>query len=114
MKQGKAAELSEISMEMIKASSKIGEDVMMQLCQRVLNGNEIPHEWKTSIVLPIFREKGDVMNCGSYSRGVKLLEPGRKIVERVLERRIRSLVNLDETQFGITHEKGTMDALFIV
>ena len=36
---------------------------------------------------------GDVMSCGSY-RGVKLLEHAMKIVEKILERRIRTLVNL--------------------
>jgi len=78
---------------------KIGEDVIMQLCQRVLDGNGIADEWKTSVVVPIFKGKGDVIKCASY-RGVKVLEHGMKIVERLLERRIRSLVNLDETQFG--------------
>ena len=39
------------------------------------------------------------MNCGSY-RGVKLLEHGMKIIEGVLERRIRALVDFDEAQFG--------------
>jgi len=85
------------------ASGKIGEDLMMQLCQRVLDRNRIPDEWKTSVVVPIFQGKGDVINCGSY-RGVKLLEHGMKIVERVLER-IRSLINLDETQFGFMQDK---------
>jgi len=33
MKQEKTSELSEISTGMIMASSKIGQDVMMQLCQ---------------------------------------------------------------------------------
>ena len=35
------------------------------------------------------------MNCGSY-RGVKLLEHGIKIIERVLERRIRAFVDFDK------------------
>jgi len=39
IKRGKAAGLSEITTEMIMASGKIGEDVMMQLYQRVLEGN---------------------------------------------------------------------------
>ena len=38
-------------------------------------------------MLPIYKGKGDVMNCRAY-RGVKLLEHGIKIVERVLEKRI--------------------------
>ena len=35
------------------------------------------------------------MNCGSY-RGVKLLEHGMKIIERVLERRMQALIDFDE------------------
>ena len=37
-----------------------------------------------------------------------------KIVERVLERRIRTLVKLNEMQFGFMPGKGTVDAIFIV
>ena len=33
----------------------------------------MPEEWKTSVVVPIFKRKGDVMDCGAY-REVKLLE----------------------------------------
>ena len=47
----------------------------------------MPEEWKTSVVVPIFKGKRDVMDCGAY-RGVKLLEHAMKIVERVLEKRI--------------------------
>ena len=53
------------------------------------------------------------MNCGSY-RGLKLLEHGMKIIERVLERRIRAIVDFDEAQFGFMPGKGTIDALFLV
>ena len=98
---------------MIVASGRIAEEVMLQLCQRVLDGKGIPDEGKTSVVVPVFKGKGDVMNCGLY-RGVKLLEHGMKIIERVLERRIRALVDFDEAQFGFMPEKGTIDALFLV
>ena len=37
-----------------------------------------------------------------------------KIIERVLERRIRALVDFDEAQFGFMPGKGTIDALFLV
>ena len=58
---------------------------MMELWRCVLDGKGMPDEWKTSVIVPIFKRKGDVMSCGSY-RGVKLLEHALKIVERVLER----------------------------
>ena len=99
MKQGKAARQSEITTEMIVAGGKIAEEGMLQLSQRVLDGKGIPDEWKTSVVVPIFKGKGDVMNCGLYRR-VKLLEYGIKVIERVLKRRIRTLVDFDEAQFG--------------
>ena len=45
----------------------------------------MPGEWKTSVIVPIFKGKGDMMSCGSY-REVKLLEHAIKIVQRILEK----------------------------
>ena len=87
MKLGKAAGPSEVNMDMIMASGKFGVGVLKKLCQRVLDGKGMPEEWKTSVVVSIFKGKGDVMDCGAY-RGVKLLEHAMKIDERVLEKRI--------------------------
>ena len=98
---------------MIVASGEIGIKVMMELCQRVLDGKGLADEWKTSMIVPIFKGKSDVMSCGSY-REVKLLEHAMKIVEWVLERRMRTPVNLNKMQFGFTPGKGTVDAIFIV
>ena len=36
-----------------------------------------------------------------------------KIVQRVLKRRIRELVNIDSMQSGLTPGRGTTDALFV-
>ena len=68
---------------------------------------------QTSVLVPIFKGKGDVGNCNAY-RGVKQLEHAMKVVQRVLERRIRELVNIDLMQFGFTPGRGTTDALFVV
>ena len=53
------------------------------------------------------------MSCGSY-RGVKLLERAMKIGKRVLQSRIRTLINLNKIQCGFIPGKGTVDAIFIV
>ena len=87
MKPVKASGPSQVSVEMIVASSEIGFKVMIELCQRVLDGREMPEEWKTDVIVPIFKGKGGVMSCGSY-RGVKLLEHAMKIDKRVLRRQI--------------------------
>ena len=52
----------------------------------------MPEEWRTSVVVPIFKGKGDVMDCGAY-RGVKLLEHAMKIVERVLGEQKKRISN---------------------
>ena len=55
----------------------------------------IPDDWKSSLVLPIYKGKGDPMECGSY-RGIKLLEHAMKVVERIFEHRIRLIKRLNE------------------
>ena len=87
MKLEKAAGPSEVNMDMIIASGKFGVGVIKKLCERVLDGKGMPEEWKTSVVVPIVKGKGDVMGCGVYRR-IKLLEHAMKIVERVLENKI--------------------------
>ena len=98
---------------MIVASGEIGVKVTMELYQCILDGRGMRNEWKSSVTVPIFKGKSDVMSCGSY-RGVKLLEHAMKIVERVLERQIRTLINLNKLQFGFMSGKGIVDAIFIV
>ena len=56
--------------------------------------------------------KGDVLEYSS-SRGIKLLEHGMKIAERVLERRLRQAVEIDKMQFGFRPGTGTTHAIFI-
>ena len=48
------------------------------------------------------------------NRGVKLLEHAKKIVEEVLERRMRHIGKVDEMKFGFMPGKGTIDAAFIL
>ena len=87
MKSGKATGPSEVSVEVIVASGEIWVKVMMEPCQRVLDDRGMSDEWKTSVIVPIFKGKDEVMSCTSY-KGVKLLEHAMKIVERVPERQI--------------------------
>ena len=51
----------------------------------MLDGRGMPDDWALSIVVLIFKGKGDAMSCMVY-RGVKLLEHAMKIVEKVLKR----------------------------
>jgi len=72
-----------------------------------VKGGSIP-----SVVLPIYKGKGDPMECGSY-RGIRLLEHAMKVVERIFEYRIRQQIEIDDMQFGVMKGKGTTDAIFM-
>ena len=72
----------------------------------------IPEDWKSSVVLPIYKGKGDLMECGSY-RGIKLLGHAMKVVERIFDHRIRQQIEIDDMQFGFMKGKGTSDAIFM-
>ena len=104
MKVGKAAGPLEVSVEMIAASGEIRIGVMVELCQGVLDGRGMPDDWALSVVITIFKGKGDAMNGMAY-RGLKLLEHALKTVEKVLERRLRRIVKMDEIQFGFMQEE---------
>ena len=66
MKSGKVTGASEVSVEMEVPSGEVGIKVMMELCRHVLDGRRMPDEWKTSVIVPVFEGKSDVISCGSY------------------------------------------------
>jgi len=65
----------------------------------ILKDGSIPEDWKSSVVLPIYKGKDSTMECGSY-RGIKLLEHAMKVVERIFQHRIQQQIETDDTQFG--------------
>ena len=82
MKRHRAPGLSGLVAEMIQAQW------VLDLCNGIVKEGSIPEDWKSSVVLPISKGKGDPMECGSY-RAIKFLEYAMKVVERIFEHRIR-------------------------
>jgi hypothetical protein len=85
----------------------------MDVCNRVVKEGRIPEDWCKSWMVNVYKGKGDALECGSY-RGIRLLEHALKILERVVETRVRRIVKIDDLQFGFMAGKGTTDAIFIV
>ena len=90
----------------------VGTQRILDLCNGIMKEGCIPEDWKSSVVLPIYKGKRDPMECGSY-RGIKLLEDAIKMVERIFEDRIRRQVDTDDMQFAFMKGKGTSDAIFM-
>ncbi|KAL0203001.1 hypothetical protein M9458_001019, partial [Cirrhinus mrigala] len=72
----------------------------------------MPLDWQTGVVAPLFK-KGDRRVCSNY-RGITLLSLPGKVYARVLERRIRPIVEprIQEEQCGFHPGRGTMDQLY--
>ena len=72
----------------------------------------IPEDWTSSVVLPVYKGKGNPMECGSY-RGIKFLVHAMEVVERIFEHRIRQQIEIDDMQFEFMKGKGNIDAIFM-
>ena len=84
---------------------------MTDLINNIVKEGCIPDDW--SILVPVYKGKGDPIVCGSY-RAIKLLEQPMKVLEGVLEKRFRCQVSIDNMQFGFMSGNGTTDAIFIM
>ena len=84
----------------------------MDLCNDTVKEGCIPHDWKSSVVLPIYKGKGDPTESGSY-RGIKLSEQAMKMVQRIFEYRIWQQIHIDDMQLKLTKGKGTTDTILL-
>ena len=91
MTKGKVAGPTGTVSEMFIAEEDSSVEWLTSLCNLIAQGR-IPDDW-SSILLPVFKGKGDPMECGSYT-AIKLLEHAMKVIERVFERRIREKIKI--------------------
>ena len=112
-KLNKAGGKSEVTMELIKALGELGREWIYSLLGKIWSTEKMPEDWKESELVKLYKQKGDILSCGNF-RGIKLLEHMLKILERVVEGRLRELVDIHKHQFGFMSGKSTTDATFIV
>ena len=113
MKKGKAAGCAGFPIGLIKHLGESGVDMMHEILKKVWEEEQMPEEWKKCEFVPIYKQKGDPLECGNF-RGIKLLEHGMKMFEKIPERRLKTLNTVNNMQFGFSPGKGTTDAVFII
>ncbi|KAK3567506.1 hypothetical protein QTP86_019947, partial [Hemibagrus guttatus] len=87
MKSGKAVGPDDIPVEVWKCLGEAAVEFLANLFNRVLESERMPEEWRRSVLVPIFKNKGDVQSCSNY-RGIKLMSHTMKLWERVVEARV--------------------------
>ena len=113
MKPRRAAGPSGVTSDLFKYVGETGVKELHQVFQEIFLSGKCPDEWSESLTVAIYKGKGDPLQCGKH-RGLRLLEHGMKIFEKVLDRRLRKLVNISDGQFGFRPGKSCTDAIFIL
>jgi hypothetical protein len=78
MKGGKAMGLDGIPIEVWKTPGDVAIVWLTKLFNLIFRSNKMSDEWRRSILVPIFKNKGDVQSCTNY-RGIKLMSHTMKI-----------------------------------
>ena len=112
MKCRKTAGPSGIVTEILKASGSVGLEVLAHLMKSITAEGVVPADWRDSIIVNLYKGKGDALDRGNY-RSLKLTDHVMKLVEHVLERRIRKMVDIDEMQLGFVSGRSATDVVFI-
>ena len=104
MKKGKAVGPDELPVEVWKCMGKMGMKFLTRLFNRLLVGERMPEEWR-SVLIPIYKNKGDAQCCGNY-REIKLMSHTMKVWERIIETRLRDREEISKQQYGFMPKKG--------
>uniref|UniRef100_A0A3B3CJV2 Reverse transcriptase domain-containing protein n=1 Tax=Oryzias melastigma TaxID=30732 RepID=A0A3B3CJV2_ORYME len=109
---GKAPGVDEVRPEYLKSLDVVGVSWLTRLCSIAWQTGTVPLDWQTGVVVPLFK-KGDRRVCSNY-RGITLLSLPGKVYARVLERRVRPIVEpqIQEQQCGFRPGRGTVDQLY--
>jgi hypothetical protein len=113
MQSGKATGPDNIPVETWKGLGEEGITILCKFMNRILVKEIIPDRWRDSILIPIFKEKGDVQGCENY-RGIKLMSHTLKLLERILDGRLRVQVTIGRQQLGFMKGLGTVDGIFAI
>ena len=72
---------------------------LKEALNKITDEEKIPGIWRKGILIPIFKNTGDIMNCENY-RDIKPMCHSMKLYERVYENRLRNIVSISDEQFG--------------
>ncbi|GLS47117.1 hypothetical protein GCM10007884_51210 [Methylobacterium brachythecii] len=113
MKSGKALGPDGVPLDVWRCLGDFGIAWLTKFFNKILSSRKMPDGWRKSILVPIFKNKGDAQDCNNY-RGIKLMSHTMKLWERVIEQRIRRETEVTENQFGFMPGRSTMEAIYIL
>ena len=88
MKKGKVVGPDELPVKVWKCMGKMRIKFLIRLFNKLLMGERMPGEWRRSVLIPIYKNKGDAQCCENY-REIKLMSHTIKVWEKIIEFRLK-------------------------
>ena len=114
LKSLKSPVIDQIPAELIKAGGGTIRCAIYKLIIAIWNKEELPGEWKESIILPI-HNKRDKTDCNNY-RGITILPTTYKILSNILPSRLIPYAEeiIGDHQCGFRRNRTTTDHIFCI
>ena len=110
LKRQKSAGIDQIQAELFQA--RVFLRVIHMLINSIWNKEELPEEWKKSIIVPIYK-RSDKTDCSNY-RGISLLPTIYKILSNILLSRLTPYAGeiIGDRHCGFRRIRSTTDHVF--
>ena len=78
MKNGKVVGPDNLPIEFWKCLGEEGTTFLCEMLNKICEEEHIPEAWLKSTLIPIYKNKGEIMSCCNY-RGIKLIEGHKEL-----------------------------------
>jgi hypothetical protein len=114
LKRYKSPGVDQIPAELIQTGGETLRSEIHKLIKLIWNKEELPHQWKESVVVPIHK-KGDKTDCSNY-QGISLLSTSYKILSNILLARLTPYADeiVGDHQCEFRHKRSTTDQILYI
>jgi hypothetical protein len=113
MKKNKSPGFDGITTELLQGGGETIVKAMHTLVNKIHHEEQIPEDWGKSLIVPIYKRKGDPQDCKNY-RGISLQSVPGKVFTKMIHNRMKQYVEefLGEEQAGFRSGRSTIDQIF--
>jgi len=115
MNNNKSPGIDNIPAELYKKGGGLLLNKILSLIKEIWREEKMPTDWTTNIIVPIYKNRGDKLQCKNY-RGISLLCTEYKILTTVINNRLKKYTEntIGRYQAGFRTGKSTIDQIFTV
>ena len=103
MKRGRSPGCDDITAEALQYSGHVAAEKLKEICNKVLNGDSPPTQWRENLIVPIPKKPSVQM---THFRGISLMSVAAKVFNRLLLNRIYDEVNSKLRPFQAGFRRG--------